>query len=289
VIVDLVQVRTADGLRLDGALVAGSPAAAECPLDALLLVHGTGANFYASSLLEAIAQHFAGRGIAALLANTRGRDLLYTAATSDGPRRMGAACERVDDCRIDLAAWVGWLRERGHRRVGLIGHSLGAIKGVYALAQPDPPPTICLCALSPARLSHDYFLGGPNGDEFRRTFERAQRLVDDGCGETLMEVQFPIPYVVTAAGYLDKYGPGERFNVLSHVGKLRQPTLFTFGSAEVRNHVAFRGLPEAIEAAAGPGGNVRVAVVAGGDHVYSGLRAELIGRIEGWLRRLPGD
>ena len=106
-----------------------------------------------------------------------------------------------------------------------------------------------------------------------------------------MEVQFPIPYVVTAAGYLDKYGPGERFNVLSYVGHLRLPTLFAFGSAEVQNHVAFRGLPEAIEAAvqapASPNPLVEVAVIAGGDHVYSGVRSELMARLERWLMRLP--
>src|SRR5207237_6710821 len=97
--------------------------------------------------------------------------------------------------------------------------------------------------------SYDYFCNSPAAEEFRATLARAGQLVENGQGETLMEVQFPIPYVVTAAGYLDKYGPGERFNVLSYVGALGVPTLFTFGSAEVQNQVAFRGLPDAIEAA----------------------------------------
>ncbi len=263
---------------------------AQLPVDALLLVHGTGANFYASSLLDAVAEHFVARGAAALLVNTRGRDILYTAGTSAGPRRLGAACERVDDCRLDIAAWLGWLAERSYRRVGLVGHSLGAIKGVYALAQPDAPQVTCLCAISPARLSHDYFCASPAAAEFRATLARAGQLVEAGHGETLMEVQFPIPYVVTAAGYLDKYGPGERFNVLTYVGRLRLPTLFVFGSSEVQAQVPFRGLPEAIEAAAGdpaaPNPLVQVAVVAGGDHVYSGVRSELIARLERWIARL---
>ena len=118
-------------------------------------------------------------------------------------------------------------------------------------------------------------------------------MVESGRSETLIEVQFPIPYVVTAAGYLDKYGPGERFNVLTYVGRLGVPTLFAFGSTEVQNHVAFRGLPEAIEATvqAPQSGNppVQVAVIAGGDHVYSGVRSELIARIERWLARLPSE
>jgi pimeloyl-ACP methyl ester carboxylesterase len=290
-LVELLRVNAADGIRLDGALRAPPEAmTTQLSLDALLLVHGTGANFYASSLLDAIAEHFVARGVAALSANTRGRDILYTAGTSAGPRRLGAACERVDDCRLDIAAWLGGLAERGFRRIGLMGHSLGAIKGVYALAQPDAPQVACLVAISPARLSYDYFCGSPAADVFQATLARARQLVDAGRGETLMEVEFPIPYVVTAEGYLDKYGPGERFNVITYVPRLKLPTLFVFGSSEVQNHVAFRGLPEVIEAAAqgpaAPNPLVQVATIAGGDHVYSGVRSELLARVERWLKRV---
>lgn len=312
-IVDLVRTTTADGVRLDGALYVPRSASDETALpkradaalpsgaDAVLLLHGTGASFYASSLLEAVAQHFQNAGCAALLANTRGRDIVYTASTSDGPRRLGAAYELVDDCLHDLAAWLGWLRERGFARIGVIGHSLGAIKAVYALTQDDPTRSsgvAWLCAISPARLSYDYFCGSPAAEQFRTTLQQSQQLVEAGRPETLMEVQFPIPYVVTAGGYCDKYGPGERFNVLTHIARLRVPTLFTFGGSEVQSHVAFRGLPEAIEAAvstAAEAGSaaksraaapVEVAVITGGDHVYSGVRSELLARIDRWLRKL---
>jgi len=296
-VIDLVRTTTSDGIRLDGALRVPPEAgqANEVPVDALLLLHGAGANFYASSLLEAVAEHFVARGVAALLVNTRGRDILYTASTASGPRRLGAACERVEDCRLDIAAWLGFLRERGYRRLGIVGHSLGAIKGVYAMAhaeaaQPEARQVECLCAISPARLSYDYFCQSPAAEKFRSTLARAQELVDAGQGETLMEVQFPIAYVATASAYLEKYGPGERFNVLTYVSRLRVPTLFVFGSTEVQNEVPFRGLPEAIESAvqerASPSPPVQVEVIAGGDHVYSGVRGELLSRMERWLKRL---
>ena len=284
---ELVHTTTTDGIRLDGALVSPADDAGRHPtVDALLMIHGTGANFYASSLLSYLAEHFSKAGIAALLANTRGRDLAYTAGTFDGPRRLGAAFERVDDCRRDLPAWFDLLRGRGNRRIGLLGHSLGAIKGVYALAVDgdDGPDCTCLCAISPARLSHDYFLASPRGEEFRQTLQRAAQMVENGNADTLIDVRFPIPYLVTAAGYLDKYGPGERFNVLNHLGRLPCPTLFTFGSVEVRDHIAFAGLPEAIEAA--EHAHLQVATIAGADHVYSGTRTELASRITRWLRSI---
>ena len=98
---------------------------------------------------------------------------------------------------------------RSDDEVDIVGHSLGAIKGVYAVAQENmaqesTPSVRCLCAISPARLSHDYFLSSPAAEEFRGTLARATQLAESGQGETLIEVQFPIPYVVTAAAYLDK-------------------------------------------------------------------------------------
>ena len=84
-----------------------------------------------------------------LRVNTRGHDPVSTAATARGGRRQGAAYEAVDDCRHDVAAWLDWLRPRAGPRVGLLGHSMGAVKCLYAPAQePDLRPA-CVIALIP--------------------------------------------------------------------------------------------------------------------------------------------
>ena len=54
--------------------------------------------------------------------------------TARGGLRLGAAYETVDDCRFDLLAWVAWLRQHVGPRVALAGHSLGAVKCLYAAA-----------------------------------------------------------------------------------------------------------------------------------------------------------
>src|SRR5207253_2019123 len=162
VLADLVHTTTRDGLRLDGAY---HEPAVEAPralaLDALCLVHGTGGNFYGSTLLEAFAEKLLSLGCAVLRVNTRGHDPVSTAATARGGRRQGAAYEAVDDCRHDVAAWLDWLRPRAGPRVGLLGHSMGAVKCLYAPAQePDLQPA-CVIALSPPRLSYAWFCSGP--------------------------------------------------------------------------------------------------------------------------------
>ncbi|HXT60419.1 MAG TPA: alpha/beta fold hydrolase [Pirellulales bacterium] len=288
-IVDLVQVAATDGLRLDGALHA-PPAnlPAEVGVDAVLCLHGTGGNFYSSSLFASLAPRFLKLGAAVLTVNTRGHDLVNTGAGRGDRRPQGAACELVDECRLDLAAWVGWLVERGYRRIALAGHSLGAVKAIYALAHDEHhalQAVVGLMAISPPRLSYSHFRQGPKAAEFQAELAAAEQLVREGRGETLMSVHFPLPYLISAAGYVDKYGPAERYNLLNFAPRVACPALYTFGTLELQHNPAFQGLPELLEAQAAQGANLKVAAIIGADHFYSGVHSELADRLEFWLRR----
>src|SRR5271155_3134180 len=97
VLVELVQITTCDGLRLDGVFHEPvTKAGASAGIDALCLVHGTGGNFYSSPLFARIAAPPGPMGVASLRINTRGHDGISTAATASGGRRLGAAFEIVD-------------------------------------------------------------------------------------------------------------------------------------------------------------------------------------------------
>jgi len=280
---DLVQTTTADGIRLDG--VFQSPpngGAAARPENAWCLVHGTGGNFYGSTLLEACAERLLELGYPVLRINTRGHDGINTAATSSrGGLRLGATYEVVDDCRRDLSAWCDWLRQRTGRGVGLLGHSLGAVKCLYALAQ-HPGLATRVIAISPPRLSYSWFCTSPEGARFLETYRRAERHVQEGQPLALVEVQLPLPFVISAAGYLEKYGPEERYNYLRFLAAVQCPALVTLGSIEVQTNMAFRGAPEAIAGVRHE--RLLVETITGADHFYSDARAELLARMEGWLR-----
>jgi hypothetical protein len=113
----------------------------------------------------------------------------------------------------------------------------------------------------------------------------AERHVVDGRPDELMSIRFPIPYVITAAGYLDKYGREENYNLLRLVDRLPVPTLFTFGSSEVQQGIAFRGFPDALEECRAAGARLKTAVIAGGDHHYTGVQGDLLNAVERWLVR----
>jgi pimeloyl-ACP methyl ester carboxylesterase len=286
-IVDLVQLMTRDGVRLDGSFQAPSDKTApHLPVDSCLFIHGTGGSFYSASLFDPFSERFLQLGCAVLRVNTRGHDLMSTAATTQGGRRLGAAYEIVDDCRHDIAAWVDWIVRRGYSRIGLVGHSLGAVKAIYTLAIEPPQAIACLVALSPPRLSHSHFSSSDQADEFLETYRAAEAHVQEGRSGALMEVRVPLPFVVTAGGYVEKYGPTEQYNIIKHVAKLKTPTLFTFGSAELESNMAFRGLPELLAPVAAAHEHMQVEIVPGADHFYSGQRPDLIARTEKWLRAI---
>src|SRR5262245_38568471 len=154
-LVDLVSVTCRDGVRLDGIRLA-PPSPGSGPLDAVVCVHGTGSNFYGSTLFDAIAAKLLELNVAVVRINTRGHDLMSTAATPRGGRRLGAAYEVFDDCRHDLAAWIAWAKANCGPRLGLIGHSSGAVKCLYAMAHEPDDAVGRLVAVSPPRLSHSW-------------------------------------------------------------------------------------------------------------------------------------
>lgn len=283
--VELVQALTCDGLRLDGALhLPASGCIPQFDFDAVLCLHGTGSNFYSSKLWAGIIPGMLQWGAIVLAVNTRGHDLAYATAVNNRRVMQGAAYEVVDECRQDVAGWLAFLAQRGYHRVALLGHSSGAIKAVYSMAHESHSAVKCLLAISPPRLSHGHFLRSSNRLDFLDEYNKAEQCVKAGQPETLMSVYFPLPTLITAAGYLEKYGPDERYNILSFVDRVPCPLLFTFGDLELRN-VAFGGLPEALQELAN-GKKLSTAIVAGADHLYTGVYRELLDRMERRLRQI---
>ncbi|HZT82824.1 MAG TPA: GNAT family N-acetyltransferase, partial [Gemmataceae bacterium] len=142
----------------------------------------------------------------------------------------------------------------------------------------------CAVAVSPPRLAYSVFCSGPQAREFLDTYQEAERLAQAGRPTALLDVQLPLPFVITAAGYVEKYGPDERYNYLRFLPAVACPTLLTFGSAEVGSNMAFRGAPEAAQEIAARRPHLRVEIVPGADHFYSAARPDLLARVEAWLR-----
>jgi hypothetical protein len=142
----------------------------------------------------------------------------------------------------------------------------------------------CVVAISPPRLSYSWFCTSEKSQEFLATYSEAERHAETGRPGALLDVKFPLPFLVTAAGYLEKYGPDERYNFLNFVASVDCPVLTTFGGVEVENNVAFRGSPETLRELMVKQ-RPAVELVEGADHFYTGKRQEVCDVVSGWLLR----
>jgi len=283
--VELVRTVTRDGLRLDGAFSDPvKPGLNRSGATAAILLHGVASNFYSLGMWEPLIGKFSDLGIRSLAVNTRGHDSVFGASLGNVRRRLGAAYEIVDDCRLDIAAWIEFLQSRGHERIALVGHSLGAVKAVYAAAQEKFSALAAVIAISPPRLSYTAYMNAPESSFFWDSMHTAQQMSKAGQGEELFTSKFPFPLLITAAAYIDKYGPGERYNLLQYAADVPCPALFVYGGKELTNGgVPFAGLPAAL--AALPNADRRtIEIIEEADHFYTGVAGKLAEVVTPWVQ-----
>jgi pimeloyl-ACP methyl ester carboxylesterase len=285
VYVELVRVVTVDGVRLEGALrLPESPDTSPLPVDLMIFHHGVGGNFYNPSFFEAMSDFFLDLGCAVLRVNNRGHDLAYNSPAG----RLGAAFETVDDCRHDWTAWLDFAESRGYRQIGVWGQSLGAVKTTYFLSVQGDDRIARAITTSPPRFSYSLYRTRQHHEVFEEQLGRAQRAIEEGQPLQMLAFDIPTSLLITAATYVDKYGPAERYDILTHLPNVRTPLLVTIGGEEgVRpdgpDAFPFGGLAESVAALAKDLPNVTFELVPGADHAYTNRTDELWAVVERWL------
>ena len=289
---ELVTATTADHVRLQGSLVtaelerAGNAHADAGRIEAVVLTHAVAGNFYNSRFLSQIAISLVQQGISVVVANNRGHDVINYISAGGMRRSSGAAYEIVADCQWDLHAWVDLLVKRGYRRIGLAGHSLGAIKSLYAQAFRPHPNVAAVGTFSASRLSYEDFIGSDQRETFEKLLTRAQSLCDEGRGRELMDVSFPFPVLISAQTYVDKYGLASRYNWLKFIGKIDVPVWLGFGERELVDNAAFQGVIGQVEQLGLDRRRVVTEVIPGANHYYSGCMVAAAEQLGAWFASL---
>lgn len=289
---ELVSTRSADGVLLDGLLsksvdVGSRAAGAALPVDIFICHHGVGSNFYDAKMYADPEKRLLAAGCDVLRVNNRGHDLVYGQAIGNSEAlkktrgRQGSAFEIVDDCRHDWTAWINFATERGYQRIGVWGHSLGAVKTIYFFAKTVDPRVRCAIASSPPRFCHQELLDCAKGAEFREAFDRARMHCDAGAFDALLSVTIPTFNIFSARTYVDKYGPGDPYDYMKLFTGVRTPLFVTLGGDERDSQyttLAKNG-DDALKAVAGGG----FALIPGANHYYTGRGEELWSAVSGWL------
>jgi pimeloyl-ACP methyl ester carboxylesterase len=286
-IADMVNVKTRDGIRLDGTFRAPSQRhASRLGIDAVILHHGVGGNFYNPGMFDQYSDALLDMGCAVLRVNNRGHDPISRAMVGAESKRLGAAYEDMEGCRDDWEAWIDFAQAAGYQRIGLWGHSLGATKSIYYMAVQHDPRVTCVVAGSPPRFSYSAFAATAEGDEFVRVAAQAQQHIDSGHPEALIDTIYPVPLLITAKAFMEKYGPEEKYNILQYIPKVRVPLLIMIGTAEAQTMMAFKGLPVEVEKLAGELDHLTFASIPGADHAYTHQRDYVWGVVSRWLGKV---
>ncbi len=286
---ELVQTTTSDHVVLHGfyrrseARLATSPEAGS--VDGAVLLHGLGGNFYSSRMLLHFAHTLSGLGISVVVANTRGHDMINTSTWSGRAKSVGAAFENVGDATMDVSAWAEFMVHRGHRDVLILGHSLGAIKALYAQAHGPHPKVRSMIALSATRLSYAKLMETPRGQLFRETIQRCGRLIEQQQGDNPIQVAFPFPTWMTPQGYINKYGPTETFNWMHFIDRVDVPTLMLFGQKELDDNPAFEGLRTELDGLRAGWNPLTIEEIADADHFYTSRFEAVDAHLVRWLTR----
>ncbi len=284
-LVDLVQVDTPEGIKLSGVYFAPADVSRASSVEAFMYFHGDGGHFY-NPLYLWLGERFAERGIAFLAANRRGHD--HVAGGVRGGPLAGYAFESVDDSRADYAAWLELLRERGHQRIAIGGHSGGAARATYAQAKEHFANVVAVIPVSPGEYNHEGVIA-LHGEDFLGPFRESERNVAEGRPDVLIRPGVPWGSTWSARAYVDCFNQDNRYSVTMHAANTGVPTHFIFGGEEcavggpqelpvcgaARRSVAAAGYP-----------HVRVTEIEGANHGYAGREEQLFQTMFSWLSGL---
>ena len=141
----------------------------------------------------------------------------------------------------------------------------------------------CVVAGSPPRFSYSAYTALEGGEEFKRVAAQAQQHIDRGQPGALIDTVYPIPLLVTAEVFIEKYGPQEKYDILQHIPNVRCPLLVMVGTAEAQTMMAFQGLPPSLAQLAATTDNLTFASIPGADHAYTHQRDYVWGVVRQWL------
>ena len=283
---ELVRVWTEDELQLQGLYC---PPHRSSDLPAVLHIHGSSSNFYRSQFLDRLADVLTDRGFAFLTGNTRGHDIMNKVYFKDptATRYIGGAYEVPEECVLDVAAWITFLREREHKEVVLLGHSFGAHKAAFYQSEVADERVKALIFMSPADhgLSVDAL-----GSEAERTLSWASEKVSSKQGDSLLDAGFaPYPmsartiYSLLVEAKLDifKFGrPDEPWEALSG---LRCPILVTTGTVAEFISTSPEDALATLRDKAVSSPRCDTVVIDGAPHNYRGFEVQVAEVILDWL------
>ncbi|MDO8668332.1 MAG: alpha/beta fold hydrolase [bacterium] len=189
---------------------------------AIIFIHGLGGAMFWPNLVYKLAD----RRTSVLAFNNRGHDKISGARRLDKKGKMhrilaGSAHEIFTDCVDDIQGAVNFCRQKGFKKIILVGHSTGCQKSIYYLAKAKQPEQIAkvilLCPISDYADAIKF-----NQPAVKRAEKIARGLVRDGKKHRLLPPQV-WPDLHDAQRFLSLFTPESKEEIFCYATPSRRP------------------------------------------------------------------
>ncbi len=243
---ELNQIKTKDGLRLEGLLfkAQGKALRRGSGRAIALWLGGLGSRFSSSpARVHAIAGELAKKKISFAVFNNRGFGDVNSLTIKHGKKSaykyFGASFEKFEDCVLDIEAMIRFCRKRGYKKIFLLGYSTGANKTAYYILKKRGRGIAAACLLGP--MNDAIVIKKELGRKYKKALETAGKMVRRGKGSELLPMTMTNGMFWTAARFWSNarkssnedlfpyYDPKRKFRWTKNI---RLPVLVLIGSRE---------------------------------------------------------
>ena len=283
--VSLTQIKTSDGILLDGIVVEPKQKSGT----ALIWVHGLTSYFYSSpTLVSELSRLCTKNRIGYFKFNTRGHDIAVRGQRKD--KFLGTIYEIFEDCVPDIRAMIRFARLRGYKKIILAGHSTGAQKIVYYVHKTRDRNVKGLALLGAANdISAEIRRTGKR--EYEKNLRRAQSLHRKDPTTLFMSQG----YLFTARRFLSLHTPGTAEDTFPYydasaqwkaMESIRTPLVVIFGSRDECLDRPAQKLIETFRAHAPLAKSFSCSIIKNANHGFKGKEKQLSHSIIYWIKSI---
>ena len=207
----IVTTTTSDGLQFSGLL---SEPPEKCST-MIIHIHGMASDFYSSQFQKIAHEQYPLHGLAYCSGENRGTHSSTTFKTNDGQVIGGNSFEKIEDCVLDINAWIDLAKAQGYKHIWLQGDSLGPSKIAYFMDNNKDYSIAGTIWINPSDM-YGLARDSEGIKDHELLLPEAKRLVSSGKSNQLLRHKLWGEYYLSAATYLNFFDEGSAMAIFNY-------------------------------------------------------------------------
>lgn len=282
--VEFVRFKASDNVALQGWLSSHEGEVAA------LHVHGMGGNGYQNFFLDNLREMYNNLGISFFTFDNRGYGIINDFRQADGWKKAGSCFEIFEESVHDIQGALDFLKNRGHTKLILQGHSLGCSKVVNYVLAKAPSNIEKIILLAPT----DMVAWASADPRHQQNMAKAKSLLMERKGEELVGAEcWPLDKTpLSAQSYASKSDSdtpvdiyGVREDGAAPIARVDLPMRIIYGSEDIGITHPFGNIAtyrERLETIKNP--HTDLTVIEGASHSFRDYESELVRIITGFIK-----